>query len=374
MVTVTSEKVVLENKTSNVDIDTDDLKKVLKDLKAKVIDLKIQMRPLKEKLKNGQLQTHKGVSFLEIKYQIMLQYILQLAFIIHAKLSGKSIKGHLAIESMVELRIVLERMKPIEVKLKYQIDKLVRTAVMGTQQLDSDQQTVNDPLAFKPNPMNLMNKDDDDDDDDDESDGDGEYNNSMGKSSSTSSSGGVYRPPKMAPVSYDETGGNKKSREEKNEERLREKASRSRLMHDLMTEMNDAPEEVDALGGVNEGTGYGERMDRKLAEKNDYEENNYVRLQVTRKEKKHLQAKNKMRFESEFDNLNDFSNLVGIQDVDERENERFRNVLNRKSQHGGGEKRGQKRSGKYHGVVDGDGPSRNKFQRNVGYAKKRQGN
>jgi U3 small nucleolar ribonucleoprotein protein LCP5 len=158
-------------------------------------------------------------------------------------------------------------------------------------------QTVNDPLAFKPNLMNLMNKDNNDDDsEEDDSD---DY--TMGKSGSGGSSSGVYRPPKMAPVSYDENGGSKKSKGEKNDERLREKASRSRLMQDLMTEMNDAPEEVDALGGVNEGTGYGERMDRKLAEKNDYEENNYVRLQVTRKEKKHLQAKNKMRFESEFD-------------------------------------------------------------------------
>jgi U3 small nucleolar ribonucleoprotein protein LCP5 len=69
----------------------------------------------------------------------MLQYILQLAFIIHAKISGKSIKGHPVVESLVECRIVLERMKPIEVKLKYQIDKLVRTAVLGTQQLDKDQ-------------------------------------------------------------------------------------------------------------------------------------------------------------------------------------------------------------------------------------------
>lgn len=276
------------------------------------------------RLNNDQLQTSKGVSFLEAKYQIMLQYILQLAFVIHAKISGKSIKGHPVVESLVECRIVLERMKPIEVKLKYQIDKLVRTAVMGTQQLDKDQtgkqkaqdmfvcalclysmygfsfflqNLVNDPLAFKPNPMNLVNKDDNDEDsEEDDSD---DY--TMGKSGSGSSSSGVYRPPKMAPVSYDETGGSKKSKEEKNDERLREKASRSRLMQDLMTEMNDAPEEVDALGGVNEGTGYGERMDRKLAEKNDYEENNYVRLQVTRKEKKHLQAKNKMRFESEFD-------------------------------------------------------------------------
>ncbi|CAO3601334.1 unnamed protein product [Absidia cylindrospora] len=249
------------------------------------------MPPLMEKLKNGQLQTSKGVSFLEAKYQIMLQYILQLTFFIHAKLSGQRIKDHPVVDSLVELRVVLERMKPIETKLKYQIDKLVRTAVMGTQ---ANKDSVNDPMAFKPNPMNLMSKDDDDNDDDESEDDD----TMMMR---TDDKGDVYRPPKMAPVSYDETGGSKKSKYDRDQERLHEKASRSRVIQDLMTEMNDAPEEVDALGGVNEGTGYGERMDRKIAEKNDYEENNYVRLQVTRKEKKHLLAKNKMRFESEFD-------------------------------------------------------------------------
>ncbi|KAI8078892.1 Sas10/Utp3/C1D family-domain-containing protein [Halteromyces radiatus] len=350
----------------NTDIDINDLKKLLGSLKAKVVDLKVHMRPLIEKLNNGQLQTNKGVSFLEAKYQIMLQYILQLTYFVHCKLSGKQIKGHPVVESLVELRVVLERMKPIEAKLKYQIDKLVRTAVLGTQQ--EKEQTANDPLAFKPNPTNLLNKEEDEEDEDDEDDDDEMNNYTKGNKSN----GGIYRPPKMAPVTYDETGGSKKSKQEKNEERLKEKASRSRLMKDLMTEMNDAPEELDALGGVNEGTGYGERMDRKMAEKNDYEENNYVRLQVTRKEKKHLMAKNKMRFESEFDNLNDFSNLVGIQEVDERENERFRNVLNRKSQHK--DKRGHKRPGKFHGVVDGEGASRNKFQRNVSFSKKRQGN
>ena len=39
-------------------------------------------------------------------------------------------------------------MRPIEHKLKYQIDKLVKTAVEG-------QTDANDPLKFKPNPQNL---------------------------------------------------------------------------------------------------------------------------------------------------------------------------------------------------------------------------
>jgi hypothetical protein len=63
--------------------------------------------------------------------------------------------------------------------------------------------------------------------------------------------------------------------------------------------------------------------------------------------------------------------LVGIQEVNDRENERFRNVLNRnKKLQSSNEPRGQKRSGKFHGVIDGDNASRNKFQRNVKYSKR----
>ncbi|KAI9021447.1 Sas10/Utp3/C1D family-domain-containing protein [Phycomyces nitens] len=346
-------------------LEKSDLTKLLQDLKAKTIELKTQLQPVMQKLADGEIKTSKGVSFLEVKYQIMIQYILQLTFYVHLKLSGKQVENHPVVKSLVELRVILDKMKPIEVKLKYQIDKLVRTAVMGTQKAETGAVTsatavANDPLAFKPNPMNLLNRNDDDNEEEEDDD--------------TNAKLGVYRPPKLAPVNYD-AGKDRKSKEERNEERLKEKASRSRVMKDLMAEMNDAPEEVDVRGGVNEGTGYGDRVDSLIAEKSQYEENNYVRLAVTRKEKKRMQSKNKMRFESEFDNLNDFSNLAGIQDVEEQENERFRNVLNRKSQRAErdvddiesamshGNKRSRQGDEQFHGVLDGKQGGRNKFKR-----------
>lgn len=71
----------------------------------------------------------------------MLQYVTQLAFYVHMKLSGKKLEGHPVVESLVELRVVLEKMKPIESKLKYQIDKLIRAAVIGTQKQEDATKT-----------------------------------------------------------------------------------------------------------------------------------------------------------------------------------------------------------------------------------------
>ncbi|KAL1929516.1 hypothetical protein VTP01DRAFT_1654 [Rhizomucor pusillus] len=314
---------VQETTRSNDQAVPGDLQKLIVELKDKIGLLKMQLKPIVQKYHNGEIQTSKGVSFLEVKYQVMLQYVTQLAFYVHMKLSGKKLEGHPVVESLVELRVVLEKMKPIESKLKYQIDKLIRAAVIGTQKQEDPTKTdeitavANDPLAFKPNPSNLLARDDQEEDEEDEDE------------DTTTKKTGVYRPPKLAPVVYNEKS-EKLSKREKDEERMRERSSRSRVMQDLMAEMQDAPEEADVHGGVHEESGAGDSLDRFIKEKDRYEEDNYVRLVTTRKEKRRRNAKNNLRFDNEFDNLNDFSNLIGIKDVEEQENERFRNVLSRK--------------------------------------------
>lgn len=72
-------------------------------------------------------------------------------------------------------------------------------------------------------------------------------------------------------------------------------------MRELVTELDDRPEEVDALGGVNEGMGFGDRADQALKERDQYEEENYVRLTMSKKDKKRLMGTGRMRFEDEFD-------------------------------------------------------------------------
>ncbi|KAF8439908.1 hypothetical protein L210DRAFT_3540954 [Boletus edulis BED1] len=49
------------------------------------------------------------------------------------------------VDSMIEGRVVLEKIKVLESRIKYQIEKLVRIA--------------DDPLAFRPNPQNLVDND-----------------------------------------------------------------------------------------------------------------------------------------------------------------------------------------------------------------------
>ena len=132
----------------------------------------------------------------------MLGYLTDLTLLMSHKLRGRSIEGHPSIERLVEIRTVIEKIRPIDQKLKYQIDKLIKTAACGTA-------AANDPLQFKPNPDNLVGKVcvssknvplyqfsifyfqlEDDEEDDDEG------------GASGSKANAVYRPPKLAAMHY----------------------------------------------------------------------------------------------------------------------------------------------------------------------------
>merc|ERR1712038_2037234 len=66
-----------------------------------------------------------------------------------------------AIERLVTNRTVLEKIRPIEQKLKYRIDKAVKVA-------DTGQVSAADPMNFKANPAALVSKLGDGDDDEEE--------------------------------------------------------------------------------------------------------------------------------------------------------------------------------------------------------------
>lgn len=102
----------------------------------------IQMtRNLLFRLKDNQLSTESGISFLELKNKVFVNYLIDLTFLVFNKLSGNRLEGNEAINRLVENRTVLERMRPIENRLKYQIDKLVKTSTTGSVDLSDPLKT-----------------------------------------------------------------------------------------------------------------------------------------------------------------------------------------------------------------------------------------
>ncbi|KAJ3296549.1 hypothetical protein HDU79_006385 [Rhizoclosmatium sp. JEL0117] len=276
------------------------LVKSLNSLIESITSTKSKLNELKERIRSETLPTSKGVSLLEVKLHGLLSYLTNLSFFILLKLQGHSTAaGHPALDKLIELRVVLEKMKPIEAKLKYQIDKVVKAANeadgkgaskgsasgtvvgwegeeverKGVSEYELQAAGVSDPLQFKPNPRNLVGA------------------MSLDPTAPTyqdEPGSGVYRPPKIAPTKYTEDNPKKKSQLS---QQTRESLSKSRLFRDMREAFDTArPEQV-----TSHGTGYGLRelrdaKDEELQKIEDFELDNYQRLGATRDRNKREKA------------------------------------------------------------------------------------
>ncbi|KAF7305145.1 hypothetical protein MKEN_01229700 [Mycena kentingensis (nom. inval.)] len=166
-----------------------------------------------------QLHTTDGISLLSLKHHLLLSYLQSILLISSHRAIGHTLTerappaepfsspdrsargtdcGDL-VDSMVETRVVLEKVKALETRLRYQIEKLVRTAQEPEKSASA---AIDDPLAFRPNPQNLMDADGADSDRGSVSGREDRNDADVGD--------GIYRPPRLAPVPY--TGGGPKTK------------------------------------------------------------------------------------------------------------------------------------------------------------------
>ncbi|KAK0210215.1 hypothetical protein DFS33DRAFT_269929 [Desarmillaria ectypa] len=159
--------------------------------------------------------TSDGISLLSLKNHVLLSYMQSLLLLSCRRALSHSLAtrsppqrpfsdpdrdargdgpGDL-VDSMIEGRIVLEKIKVLEGRMRYQIDKLVRLA-----KDDAAVDVTNDPLAFRPNPGNLI-----DDNDDEVSEGEEEEGNDRPMTLND----GIYHPPRLAPTPYVPTSKDK---------------------------------------------------------------------------------------------------------------------------------------------------------------------
>ncbi|KAK3085521.1 hypothetical protein FSP39_004569 [Pinctada imbricata] len=152
----------------------------------------------------------------------MLSYLIDLTHLMLHKCHGKSIEGNPSVWRLVELRTVLEKMKPIDQKLKYQIDKVIKIANTGSTESS-------DPLRYRANPDNFASKLESEDDDSEGEEG--------GEDKETK----IYRPPHIAAVAYD---GDEKEKEVRAIEKAKKRALSSSIMRELKEEYSEGPQEI----------------------------------------------------------------------------------------------------------------------------------
>ncbi|XP_033730254.1 neuroguidin-like, partial [Pecten maximus] len=63
-----------------------------------------QIQSMLDRAEKGEINTSKGLSFLEMKYQMLLSYLINLTYVMLQKARGKSIQTDPAIFRLTEIR------------------------------------------------------------------------------------------------------------------------------------------------------------------------------------------------------------------------------------------------------------------------------
>ncbi|TVY14060.1 Uncharacterized protein LARI1_G007051 [Lachnellula arida] len=251
-----------------------------------------------------------GISLLDVKNELFLSYLQNLVFLIVLKLRNRknsSSDDEEEVESLddkvvnklVELQVYLEKgVRPLESRLKYQIDKVLRAA--------EDSKRIED--ASQPKTNGKLSRDDDSSEEEGSEDDDAELNNGAAldqiddqqhmpnptafarvapsADDRESARDGVYKPPRIQATAMPTTTGPR--------EKMDKKANKSATLEEFVnTELSTAPFAEPSIGTTTIAGGRRRKSEKQLndeAERKEYEEKNYVRLP---KESKKERAKNK---------------------------------------------------------------------------------
>lgn len=244
-----------EDKLQIVLSDSPELISLLGDFRATIVQVRSMLQPLLDRVRSGELPTSRGINYLEVKVQLLLSYVTNLAFYLLLKAEGKSVKNHPVFDQILRIRTILERCKPLDAKLQFQIEQLLR---------HGDAAGANG--AAKPKPDALVAHDG----------GDGS------DSDAAAADDAAFRPLKRQAVPYDD--GRASAKEARELERAKRRLQNTELMKEMREEYSSRPQVMrEALTGD-------EKLDRMDAERADWEEEHMVRLTTTKKEKKMRKA------------------------------------------------------------------------------------
>ncbi len=109
--------------------DSPELQELLTEFKETLEAASEKIQPLLVKAKQGLIpSTAAGISYLEMKYNLMISYCSFLSFFLLLKVEGKDVKAHPVIDRLVYIKTLFEKLKPLDQKLQYQIDKMTQAA------------------------------------------------------------------------------------------------------------------------------------------------------------------------------------------------------------------------------------------------------
>jgi U3 small nucleolar ribonucleoprotein protein LCP5 len=224
-----------------------------------------------------------GISYLDAKNYFMLVYLTDLLTYSLFKCSGEStkkIKSHSVIQQMIYIKTILEKTKVIDLKLKSQIDRLLK---LGEKSLEETNQinSVEDLDENNFRPMILDNEDDEEEEEKQQV---------------------KYKVQRDFQNFFETNDENRKRK--KQIEKVKEKVRNSEMYKEIREQFNDAPKEINP---------YDSEYSKFMKQVEEYEENNFTRLKVPKRELKKLKKLDRKQndladFGREFKNLENILN------------------------------------------------------------------
>ncbi|CAL9758665.1 unnamed protein product [Musa acuminata subsp. burmannicoides] len=146
--------------------DSPQLVALLKEMKDGLDVVRSKLDVLTQKVvRENQFPTSEGMSYLDAKYLLLLSYCQSIVYYLLRKAKGLSVQDHPVVKSLVEIRLFLEKIRPIDKKLEYQTQKLIRAAsnfvsekISTPDNKEKSFQDEEDPLKYRPNPGMLVSK------------------------------------------------------------------------------------------------------------------------------------------------------------------------------------------------------------------------
>ena len=146
--------------------ETPEVESLLADFQTALAQLQAKLAPMLTKLQSNQVDTTEhGLSYLELKYNLLASYCQFLSVFLLLKLEGgiTSLATHPVVDRLLYLKTLLERLRPLDQKLQYQVDKLLRTAALAESGVALDTAATilgkEDGMLYKANIENMVGKD-----------------------------------------------------------------------------------------------------------------------------------------------------------------------------------------------------------------------
>jgi hypothetical protein len=235
---------------------------------------------------DGSLTNEPGLAFLTTKLELLLSYCIDVTFITLLKVEGQTIEGHPVIDQILLLQGVLERVRPLDAKMKHQLNKLIQLVTSGSSDaglrprlanlVPVGREEVRDRSATKI--VGLGHADKEEEEEEQETD----YTGNSGQ-------GEIYQAPKLAAVPFedDKNARSAEAKEQRRQDRLQQRMRASETLQSVRSEVLGTPEEV--AGGTAGVASLGQdalsRVRREDAERTDWEEEHMMRRQVTKKDR-----------------------------------------------------------------------------------------